>query len=218
MRLYLDSFDFAAWDRLLPLALFYGVTTNPLLASRAGLNYKMIDWSDVIAKADQFDLSELHIQLPKVDDTALNFIETIEKANVAARVRVIIKVPFNAAGIGLVPQIQSAGFGTLMTACYHAKQMFVAQALGASYIAPYYGRMVEAGIDAAAHLRHMRLIGDTSETPCKLLIASIRSVDQMLELASDGHDMFTIAPEIADALLSDPHSDAAIEAFGQAIQ
>jgi len=199
------------------MGLFYGITTNPLLAARAGHKYDEIAWQDMIARADAFGLGELHIQLPAMDDTAFSFVEVLTKAKASAQIQIIIKIPLNPAGIQLAPQIQAAGFPVLMTACYHAKQMFVAQALGAAYIAPYYGRMIEADIDAAAHLRQMRAISQTSETPCQILIASIRSVDQMLELASDGHDMFTIAPEVADALLSDPNSDAAIESFAQAL-
>lgn len=216
MRLYLDSFDMQAWDRLLPTGLFYGITTNPLLAQRAGLSYPDIDWRNVIGKAEAFPISELHIQLPDTGDSALEFLDRLDRVKSESQLNLVIKVPLDQAGITLVPQIQSAGFNVLMTACYHAKQMFVSQALGASYIAPYYGRMIEAGIDARDHLRQMRMISQSAEQPCEILVASLRSVDHMLELASDGHDMFTIAPKIADDLLFDSLSDAAITEFSKA--
>jgi len=36
MQLYLDSADPADWARFLPLGVFRGVTTNPVLLERAG--------------------------------------------------------------------------------------------------------------------------------------------------------------------------------------
>ncbi|HCI07732.1 MAG TPA: transaldolase, partial [Sulfitobacter sp.] len=38
MKLYLDTADTTAWDDLMPTGMFYGITTNPLLAVRAGLD------------------------------------------------------------------------------------------------------------------------------------------------------------------------------------
>ena len=47
MKLYLDTANTSEWDKLLPLGLFEGITTNPLLAQRAGLNYAEIDWYEI---------------------------------------------------------------------------------------------------------------------------------------------------------------------------
>lgn len=47
--LYLDTADMAAWDDLMPTGLFHGITTNPLLAVRAGLDYPSINWADMAA-------------------------------------------------------------------------------------------------------------------------------------------------------------------------
>ena len=44
MTLYLDSADFNSWDELMPLRIFKGITTNPILAAKAGLDYKKINW------------------------------------------------------------------------------------------------------------------------------------------------------------------------------
>ena len=43
MHLYLDSAEVTAWADLMPTGLFRGITTNPLLAQRAGLVYPEID-------------------------------------------------------------------------------------------------------------------------------------------------------------------------------
>ena len=50
MTLYLDSADFNSWDELMPLGIFKGITTNPILAAKAGLDYKKINWADMVKK------------------------------------------------------------------------------------------------------------------------------------------------------------------------
>ena len=219
MRLYLDSFVFNDWDRFLPTGLFYGITTNPLLAERAGHFYHQINWCEVIERAHMHAMRELHIQLPEFGEAALGFLDRLEadrdRANGTHSAEIIIKIPLTEAGIRLAPQVRARGFRILMTACYHAKQMFVAEGLGAAFIAPYYGRMIESGMDARQHLRFMRDIGKSSAAPCEVLVASLRHVDQMLELASDGHDLFTISADIAADLLLDTQTEAATEAFIQ---
>ena len=51
MRLYLDTANTQDWVKLLPLGVFYGITTNPLLAQRAGLDYARSDWRGLLAHA-----------------------------------------------------------------------------------------------------------------------------------------------------------------------
>ena len=82
------------------------------------------------------------------------------------------------------------------------KQYITSDAIEAEYIAPYYGRMEEAGLDAFQHLRQMKHFATYSTNGCKILVASIRSVEQMITLAAQGHLYFTIAPRIAEELIN----------------
>ena len=111
-------------------------------------------------------------------------------------------------GVGAV----ETGMRVLMTACYDASQMFIATALGAAFIAPYFGRMLEKGLPAYEALAQMRAIGQSMERAPRILVASLRDTDQMARLAGTGQDCFTIAPKIARALLNDANTkDAAAE-------
>jgi transaldolase len=211
LRLYLDSADVSEWDRLMPSGLFYGITTNPLLAARAGLDYGDIDWLDLAKRAKHLGATELHGQIVGDDGAAQEFAQNLYEVGAKVGIETVIKIPLTQRGIFLTPKIQSLGGKVLMTACYSAKQMIIAQALGATYIAPYVGRMGEAGLDAMTELRKIKSIGMTGT--CRPLLASLRSVAQIIELIDMGHDCFTIAPSIADALMSDPLTDRAAAEF-----
>jgi len=216
LKLYLDSFERNGWHALMPTGLFYGITTNPLLARKAGLDYLALDWPGFMSDAASLGAHELHIQVHDVSDDALSFAaHRIQEAQSHA-LKIVIKVPLTTGGIEIAKSLKSAGYNVLMTACYHAKQYMVADQLGADFIAPYYGRMNEAGINAKQHLMQMKAMQNSISSNVRILVASLRSVEQMTELAAEGLTDFTIAPVIAEALLTDELTQAATIEFEHA--
>lgn len=57
----------------------------------------------------------------------------------------------------------------------------------------------------------------TSSINCKVLVASLRTADQMVPLAMQGHTHFTIAPKIARELTTSAESIEAFHAFEAAV-
>lgn len=207
LDLYLDTADVAEWDTLMSIGMFKGITTNPLLAHRANLSYPQINWVDMAQRAADLGALELHAQVFGSPETYRPWAEELMTAGQKASIRTVVKVPLVEPAIRQVPKLKSDGCPILMTACYDAKQMFVATGLGADYIAPYFGRMLEADLPAYEMIRQMLAIGSGSGT--RVLVASLRSTDQMNKLAEIGCDCFTIAPDIAWALLEDERAQAA---------
>ena len=115
--------------------------------------------------------------------------------------------------IRVMPAIKALNGPILLTACYNAKQMFVALALGADYIAPYFGRMLEMGLPAYEALEQMLAISHRAGGKTRILVASLRDTRQMALLAAQGHDCFTIAPRIARDLMNDRNTIAATSEF-----
>ena len=148
MQLYLDSADIKDWAGLMPTGLFRGITTNPALAARAGLYYPQIDWAEMAQRAADLGARELHAQVYGAPETYAPWADRLMQASERAGIRTVVKVPLVAASIRTVPGLRRAGCPVLMTACYAPKQMLVASALGAEFIAPYFGRMLEAGLNA----------------------------------------------------------------------
>jgi len=216
VKLYLDTFDTNSWQKWMPTGLFYGITTNPILAERAGLFYSTINWQSKMTIADELNVKEFHVQIPSCDEEAINFAAQRKDEAESFNLKLVIKVPLTKEGIRLVPELKKMGLSVLMTACYSAKQYIIADAIDADYIAPYYGRMEESGRDAFHHLSQMLDFANHSYNKCKILVASIRSVDQIAILASKGHVYFTIAPHVADDLISDDLTIEALTEFNMA--
>lgn len=213
MKLYLDSADIDAWAALMPTGLFHGITTNPALLARVGLDQQTIDWSAMAGRAAALDAAELHVQMTGAQERYLDRAGALYDLGKAEGIELVLKIPLVRKAIRHVPEIRALGGRVLLTACFDAKQMFVATALGADFIAPYFGRMADAGMDAFSHLARMRAIRDAAGKRCEIIVASVRSTDQMTLLAAQGQTAFTISPAIAQSLLDDPKSAAAYEAF-----
>lgn len=213
MRLYLDSADVQDWARLMPSGAFFGITTNPTLARRAGLDYGAIDWAALAARAADLGACELHGQIVGSDDDALRLAAALQEAGARAGISAVVKIPLTAARRDLVPRIRAMGMPFLMTACYNARQMAIAQAIGAAYIAPYFGRMVEASGPAQAEAEMRAIATMAARGGCRPLVASLRDAGQVIALSNCGFDCFTLAPTIAEALWAEPLTDAAAEAF-----
>ncbi|PIE07055.1 MAG: transaldolase [Rhodobacterales bacterium] len=212
MDLYIDTADVAEWDALMPTGLFTGITTNPLLAHRAGLDYPHIDWDGLAARAAGLGAKTFFAQVFGPPESYADFAGALFETGRKAGIATVVKVPLTEAGIRAVPGLRAQG-PVLLTACYDAKQMFVANALGADYIAPYFGRMLEHGHDAWGALAEMRAIGRAAGAGTRILVASIRDPGQLVRLGAAGQDCFTLAPKVARALMFDPNTLAAVEEF-----
>ncbi len=213
MELLIDTAEIAAWQELMPTGLFSGITTNPLLAKRAGLSYPDIDWGEMVQRAADLGARELHGQVFGPLESYVDWAGALYEHGRRAGISTVVKIPLTEQGIRSATAIKALGGKILMTAAYDAKQMFVATALGADYIAPYFGRMVEKGLPAVDAMEQMHAIGQLAGGKTKILVASIRNAGQMVDLAKRGLDCFTIAPAVARELMSDTETIAAAADF-----
>ena len=195
LRLYLDTADTVEWNKLMPTGVFYGITTNPLLTNRLGLSYDEIIWEEMVSKAAKLGAKEFHVQIYGDAKRALSFAENVYGLGQTSNIECVIKIPLTFEGISLAPKIKEFGAKILMTACYEPKQMITACALKADYVAPYVGRMMDAGLDGMANMQIIEKIARKNK--CIPVIASLRNAKQMLEIAEMGHDCFTISPDVA---------------------
>jgi transaldolase len=85
--------------------------------------------------------------------------------------------------------------------------------LGATYVAPYLGRISDGGRDGCAEVITMgRCLGTLSRST-RLLVASLRSLEEITRLAAEGVDTFTLAPHLARQLWTHSATTAAVARF-----
>lgn len=210
-RLYVDSADAARVDPLLAAGLVAGVTTNPTILERSGR--RIGELADMYARWSELGAGEVFFQTWG-SDTA----ELLRHADDIRALgdRIAVKVPATAAGFAATRALVADGASVLVTAVYSVGQALAAAAYGARYIAPYHGRLNDAGRDGTALIARMQQVCEGSATD--VLAASLRSPDDIVELRLAGIPYFTAAPDVIEALLHDEVSDASAVEFGAAIE
>ena len=210
LRLYLDSADTSLWKKYLSSGIFYGITVNPKLLRMAEVECSLEALTSLAETAFELGANELHLQVwGESSDAWLQ----VGRQLAAIDQRVMVKVPLTKDGVLCANQLIAEGTGVTLTAVHATYQILTAISLNAHYIAPYLGRMVDAGQDGLKEIIAMQQIIDTTGSSIRLLVASIRQIDDLVTLAKQGVSCFTLSPEIVDKLLTNDLSQRATDAF-----
>lgn len=211
--LFLDTADVKQWQNWLPTGLFYGVTTNPLLLERAAVACSAEQLKDLARQA--FELGAKEVQLQTWGTTANSLVKT---GFILAGIdqRVVVKVPITKVGTEAASKLIAEGIRVTLTGVYAVHQVLIAAALGADYAAPYLGRINDLGCNGREDLMAMQqaIAGVGSAT--RILVASIRSVDDIALLAAQRLNTFTFSPAIAAAFFDVTATNQAATDFEQA--
>jgi TalC/MipB family fructose-6-phosphate aldolase len=213
VRLYLDTADRAAAEDLLSTGLFTGLTTNPTVLQRSGLGVG--DAPDVYEWAVAAGAKEVFFQAWG-EDTATLVKRGDELRSLGGEV--VVKVVASRAGAAACARLSARGVPTLLTAVYAPGQAIVAAAAGATYIAPYLGRLNDAGRDGIAEVTAMNEVLRATDSTTKILLASIRDVRSMVTLARRGVDCFTMGPEVAEEFFAEHLTASAVQDFEDAVR
>jgi len=208
MKLFIDSAERELLDPLLETGLFEGVTTNPTLLARAGVTLKQLP--EFVSWARDRGAKTVFVQA--WGETAEDYLtcasELLDRCG-----DVVVKVPATAAGVAAVRSLATGGVRTLLTGVYNHVQVVPAIIAGATYLAPYLGRMNDAGLDGVSEITQMQTVIERTLSETHILVASIRTPDKLADLAMCGVRDFTIAPKLWWEMLSEPLTDAAVGVF-----
>ncbi len=212
MHLYLDTADRAAAEPLLATGLFTGVTTNPTILQRASLGIS--DIADIYRWAVSAGARELFFQAWGEDTATL-----VQRGQQLRELgsEVVVKLVASRAGSAACAELAARGIPTLLTAVYAPAQAVVAAAAGATYIAPYLGKLQDAGRDAMADVITMHEILLATGSQTKVLLASLRDVPAIVAFARHGVEHFTMGPAVADQLFADKLTIEAVRTFENAV-
>ncbi|EMW3457041.1 transaldolase family protein [Providencia rettgeri] len=207
MELYIDSADCTAISELAKMIPINGVTTNP----------------SIIAKAE-VDPIEVFTNLRKIlDEHALLFAQVlatntsdiIKEAQYLHNLdtNMIVKIPANLAGIAAINELKKQEIRTLATAVYSTSQAIMAAFAGAEYIAPYFNRMDNNGIDAKKVITEIQQFIQLQKIDCKILAASFKNTHQVVDCLLAGATAVTLPVDVLHNMVNSTLSDNAINDF-----
>jgi transaldolase len=212
MRLYLDTADRATAEPLLATGLFAGLTTNPTILQRASLSVS--DIPDIHRWAVSAGAREVFFQAWGQDTATLT--QRGQQLRGLGK-EVVVKLVASRAGSAACAELAARDVPTLLTAVYAPSQAIVAAAAGATYLAPYLGKLQDAGRDGMADIIAMHEILTAAGSQTRVLLASIRDATAIVSLARHGIQHFTIAPTVADQLFANELTADAVRIFEEAV-
>jgi transaldolase len=211
LRFLIDSADIRDWDELWPLGLFHGITTNPSLLRRAGLSCTTETFAQLADRALSLGCEELHLQAWGTSPEELLY--RAQALLALAPEHIVVKLPLTEGGLRSAASLVAIGARVTLTACYGASQVLAAAGLGATYVAPYLGRISDSGADGCAEVIRMQRCLDGVGTTTRLLVASLRSPEDILTLAPLGVDTYTLSPSLVQQIWNHPLTEEAAARF-----
>jgi TalC/MipB family fructose-6-phosphate aldolase len=208
-ELYLDSADIGQIARFSACLPVRGITTNPSILAKSGSG-----------------LAEL---LPKVAEAlgekAIIHVQVVSE-NADAMVRealnlqelpydIVVKVPATEIGLTAIKRMKARNIPVLATAIYSVQQGFLAALCGADYLAPYVNRIDAMGANGVGVVADLQLLLERHHLGSKLLPASFKNTQQVLEVLKAGVASITLPPDIAAELFAHPAVQPAVERFSQ---
>jgi transaldolase len=205
MKLFLDSANLGEIRAVLDAASIDGLTTNPTLIAR-----EAVVLEEFVPAACA--LVQGPVSVPVRSTTADEMV--LEGRTLAAlHDDVVVKIGIDPAGLRAMAKLHSEGIRTHATLCSSAAQALLAARAGAYFVSPLLGRLEDCGVPALDLVAQIIEIYDNYEFDTQIMVASVRSVWHVQEVARLGADAATLPRALLDALARHPLTDSLQERF-----
>ncbi|MDX2050228.1 MAG: fructose-6-phosphate aldolase [Rickettsiaceae bacterium] len=210
MKIFLDSADVAEIKEAMSLGVVDGVTTNPSLMAKTGSDPK-----EVIKKICLIAACEISAEV-FAEDAAKMILEGNIISELASNL--VIKLPLTIDGLKACKYFSGIGIKTNVTLCFSAAQALLAANADASYVSPFVGRLDDVGQNGVDLIRDIKLIySNYPNIRTKILAASIRSKEHVIDVARAGADAATMPLKIIKDLYSHDLTNKGLKIFQEAI-
>lgn len=205
MELFIDSADVDAIAARQANGLVDGVTTNPSLIAKSGRPFH-----DTVVQ-----ICEIVGGPVSAEVIATEFEPMLAQGRELAALHehIVVKLPMTTAGLATCKALTADGIKTNVTLCFSAVQGLLAAKAGATYVSPFIGRVDDIGLAGMDLIRDMRAVFDNYALDTRILAASIRHTEHVLQSALAGADAATIPVAVFDKLLNHPLTDKGLDAF-----
>jgi transaldolase len=209
MKFFIDTANLNEIKEAYDLGVLDGVTTNPSLMAKEGIQghdnikahykaiCKIVDANvsaEVIATDLEGMLKEGH-ELAKIDD------------------KIVVKVPMIRDGVVAIKRFSSEGIRTNCTLVFSAGQAILAAKAGASFVSPFIGRLDDVGQEGVELIQQIVQIYNNYAYETEILAASIRHTIHLLQCAEVGADVVTCPLSVITGLLKHPLTDIGLAKF-----
>lgn len=212
MKIFLDTANLEEINHIAKWGIIEGVTTNQkIFLNEKGCNFKK-RVNEICARTN----GPVSVELTSSEINAM-----IEEAHVYyswCPEKIVIKVPMRKSGIGieLANALSQKGIRTNVTALMTASQAILAIKAHADYISFFYNRAKDAGELINAHIQIIRQLIDNDLLETKIIVGSIRTIEDVPLAYSLGAHIVTIPYKIICQMPYHAMTESILDEFDQA--
>lgn len=205
MKLFIDSANPREIKAMWEAGIIDGVTTNPTLATKAGIEYKKaVD--EILATVD----GDISLEVLSTDTAGM-----LKEARALSKIHknVVVKLPITPEGLKALRILNSENIRINMTLVFSANQALLVAKNNAYIVSPFAGRLDDIGHTAIDVISEIRQIYDNYDFKTQILFASVRSPLHVKQAALAGADIATCPYEVLEKLIRHPLTDIGLKKF-----
>lgn len=205
MEIFLDTANIeeiktgAAWG------IVDGVTTNPTLVSKENAVFE--ERIKEICEAIEGPVS--------AEVVSTEYAGMVKEARELVKMSeyVVVKIPLIPDGIKAIKTLSKEGIKTNATLVFSPLQALLAAKAGATYVSPFIGRMDDIGNTGMTIVEEIMDIFINYGYDTKVIVASVRHPQHVLEAALIGADVVTMPFGVLEKMFKHPMTDIGLENF-----
>lgn len=209
MKLFLDCSDVDLVHDAVNSGLIDGVTTNPSLMMKSG-----VDPKDAILQICQMFGWTASVSAEVVGETADEMLDMADDY-IELHPNVTIKLPMSHEGLIACKELSDDGISTNVTLIFSPAQAILAAKAGATYVSPFVGRVDDNSFDGLGLIKEIADIYRLHGVKTEILAASIRNVRDVSKAFAFGADICTIPPLVFESMYRHILTDKGLDTFNK---
>ena len=207
MKFFVDTANIDEISELSEMGVVDGVTTNPSLIYKSGRDFK-----EVIKEIARIVSGPISAEVTSLDKNEM-IDQGLELSKIANNI--VIKVPLTEPGLIACKNLSKKSIKVNVTLCFSSSQALIAAKMGATYISPFIGRLDDISNEGLNLIEEIITIYSNypDRLSTEVLVASIRSPLQVVQVAQMGADVATIPPKIIKQMIKHPLTDIGLNSF-----
>ena len=205
MKIFVDSSNLEEIKTAFSWYLCEGVTTNPSSLGRLGKDpYK------TVKAICHFIRGPVSMQVTSTDT-----VEMIREGKKIAQIakNIVVKVASTRHGLNAIYQLSKSGIKVNATNLFTPIQALVAARNGASFVSCWIGRSDDIYMDGLKLVSDTKEIFENYQIKTKIIAASVKNIQQVVEIAKRGADIATIPFDVIEKMTQHPMTDMTFEGF-----
>ena len=187
MKFFIDTANIEQIKHAKDFGVLDGVTTNPSLMAKEGIK-------------GQKNIQDHYLKICQIVDgdvsaevISTNYKEMIKEGETLSKIHknIVVKIPMIKDGIKAIKYFHKKNIKTNCTLVFSLGQAILAAKAGATYVSPFIGRLDDIGDDGVDLVSRICKVYKNYHYETKVLAASIRSKEHIIQCAEVGADVIT---------------------------